>query len=292
MIQLPRTINLSSEEDVSLLRTTTSAVQGTSDLVREHLSDYLQLFPEDHWRKVYPDGLMVVKGRNGPHIGLSLEAMLRITRSLKKLSGYKGIEKLVGGFRNPTQVLATCFEVDVAEWCAGRALTSFLEFAPEIVVRGKKKYPEFLWGTMLGNLYVECKRAQEFENDFTRRLGRFRTIAEEEHRRQGTWSESLRLDIVIDGPARKGTEHRLRNVIAQAFVARQSASSGQFSIEDHEIRAWLRSRQEQPPTISGTAKSGCIVVGTQPTKVEAQNSILTITISVEAHRARAAGNLL
>jgi hypothetical protein len=290
MLQLPRTIDLSIEEDARLLRGGSSEIPALAELIQNELLDYLRLFPEEHWRKIYPNGWLDVKAKNRAHTVMDIEWMLRITRSLKKLSGYKGFEKLLAGFRNPAQVLATVFELEVAEWCAGRAVTLSLEFGPEVLVKGRRKYPEFLWKTSLGDLYVECKRGEEIDNDFARRLENYREFVEKEHKRHAPWHESFRLDIVIAGARLNGTQWRLRDVISRASI-QQSGDAG-TQIQVGEICATFRSRVEAPPMLPGMASAGCIVVGTQPTKLDFENAMFTISMSIEAHRARAAGQLL
>jgi hypothetical protein len=291
LILLPRKLDLSKAEDSELLRQAAAGVPALADLVKEELPDFLRLFPEQHWRAIFPGGMLTVRTKGRSSVGLSIVEMLRTTRALKKMAGYKGFEKLIAGFRNPTQVLATAFEVAVAQWCTERAVHICLEFSPEVSVKGRIKRPEFLWKTTLGNLYVECKRGEIFDNDFQTRLRRLSEICGDEYKRHEPWDAALRLDVVIEGVARNNVERRLRQVVERAASALHAGRS-EVRFEDGEIEAVLRARQEPPRDLPGGARLGCVLVGTEPTRIDAANSLYTLTMSLRAYRVRAAGRLL
>ena len=119
-----------------------------------------------------------MKVRPKSSFGFRIMDMLKITKVLRTLRPCKGFEQLLKGFANPTQILASYFEVVVAGWCVSRAVSQSLEFFPEVLVKGRRKRPEFLWKTELGELYCECKRAETLENSFLDRLSRLRKLLE------------------------------------------------------------------------------------------------------------------
>ncbi len=217
--------------------------------------------------------------------------MLNLTRVLKKLRVFKGFDKLIGGFRNPTQLLATIFEIQVADWCLQRAVTHSLEFSPDVSVKGGVKRPELLWETTLGKLYVECKRSHEYEADFTKRLSKLGDLCDKEYGRYGSWSAAKRPDIVIDGVARNGIEQRLCEVIERAATA-QLTEAPEARFSEGEVSVILRPRDEPPPTLEGGMRTGRFVVGTEPTQLDEKSAVFTLTMSLKAHRVRAAGKLL
>jgi hypothetical protein len=287
--QVPQALDLSRGEDVERLRQAAEGSSAFASLVKAELTDFLELFPEQHWRTIR-GGMLVVRAGKSSTV-FSLENMLHITRSLKKMKKYKGFEKLVEGFRNPTQVSATWFEVKVAEWCAGRAVSISLEFSPEVLVKNRTKNPEFLWETSLGRLYVECKRAAVFENSFIKRFQRLHDVLSEEYSRLQPWEPALRLDLSIEGVALNGIESRLRQVIQTAALASR-AREPRSHFQIGEVLADLRPRQEPPPLALGSVRSGQLLVGTEPTKVEVENSLFTFSMSLSAYRDRAVAKLL
>lgn len=290
-LYLPRILDLSRPEDLELLRQAAATLVPLAELVETELNDYLALFPEQHWRTIFPGGLMTIKG-NGRHTsGLSIDLALGLTRSLKKLRKYRGFEKLIAGFRNPAQLDATWFEVLIAEWCMERAITVSLEFSPEVLVKGRSKYPEFLWDTILGKLYVECKRGELFDNDFDRKMTRLHQCIEKEYKSYDSWGNSVRLDVIVRGVVRNGVEKRLQKVIQRAAHRVQTGVPGE-TFEEGEVRATLRHRSEQPLLEKGDARSCSIMVGTTPTKIDVENAQWTLTMSQTAHRVRGAGMLL
>lgn len=162
-IHIPRILNLDLPEDVRTLRHAAVDVVGLLPMVDEHLDRYREWFPEAHWKTIYSGGMISIPVSRRHGSSYELLQMLNITATMESLSNCPGFQELISGFRNPTQIAATMFEVSVAEWCQARAVTQALEFAPHVTVRNHSKRPDILWDTTLGRLYCECKSSHFFQ---------------------------------------------------------------------------------------------------------------------------------
>lgn len=291
-LNIPRVLDLSTLEDRKLLRECAQKLPWLASLIDDHLDEYLAMFPEPHGRKVYSGGLISIETGAKQSQGFELGHMLRVAKSLQNLKIYKGFEKLMAGFRNPPQIPASLFEVEVADWCISRAVTKSLEFSPHVIVKGNSKYPDFLWKTDLGDLYCECKRGDEFENKFTKRLNWLHGIVETAHQANGPWDPSHRLDVSIWTSAKNGVEQRINNVLVQASTAVRANRFEDKVFQDGEVSAILRFRKEMPSLQHDTIRVSSVTVGTTPTALTPENAHLTLTMSVAKHRERAATHLL
>lgn len=292
-INIPRELDLSLAADQKILREVSEHNAQLSSLIDNYLNQYLELFPEPHWRKLsWGASLLVPTGTRRTH-HMELERLLRVTESLARLRNFPGFSKLVRSLWNPPQIAATFFEVDVAAWCANRAVTKSVEFSPEVRVRGGSKYPDFLWHTEIGSLYCECKRGTEFENAFVNRLNRLHKVLEIAYREYEPWDRSFRLDLSITSSAKRGVEGRIKSVVAQVSAAFRQNNSPDAVFQEGEVTGVLRRIQDHPLLDElpvDTLSTGSVTVGSQPVGIN--DSHLRISISVAKHRANAAANLL
>src|SRR5439155_298497 len=239
-LHLPRELDLRLRDDRRLLREVVSPNQRLAALVDEHLEDYITLFKDAAWRKLHPWGFEVMLSS----MHFSLETLLVVTGTLKKLSKYPGFCRLMTGFNSHDQVRATLFEIQVADWCIERGVTKLVEFSPSVQLRGRTKRPDLLWQTTLGALYCECKTPDQFNNRLPRRLDRLHKIAEQEYSLHATWAPDLRLDIFLsDAP--DGVERNIRNLVRRAAVSRARAAN-EREIVDGPVRGVFRHRQQTP----------------------------------------------
>ena len=218
--------------------------------------------------------------------------MLEITGLLLQLRRYKSFEKLVQGFRNPKQSSATLFEARVASWCASRSISTSLEFGPDVEIKGKQKHPEFLWETTLGKLYVECKRANLLQNNFVRRFSRLLETLNRAYEKYKPWPDSVRLDVVIEGPALNGIEDRLEYVTARSHEVYAKEEQEEIEVTKGEVSARIVPQHKPSPPIEDCAQSGAILVGLKPTPVSSESAHSTLTVSLGSHRARVAAKLV
>lgn len=295
-LDIPSELDLTNLQDRLVLRKAVGVQPALLSLIDRYLDQYLRMFKEPHWRRLSWGQVHVPLGGRRSR-GFGLDEMLEITRSLECLSRFPGFAKLLVGFSNPTQILATIFEVQVASWCADRAVTIALEFSPEVLVKDGLKYPDFLWRTDLGSLYCECKMAAEFENKFTRRLHRLCASLDAAYKDHAPWDESLRLHVSIKGFAKKGIERRLRSVVAQASAALRASGFVDKVFQDGEVIASLRARDMSYFTSHGQSDEGeevggvsSVVVTDVPTGLG--DAYLNLEMSAVEHRAAAAASLL
>ena len=260
-------------------------------MVDKHLDHYREWFPEAHWKTIYSGGMISIPVSERHGSSYELSQMLSITAAMENLTDYPGFQELIAGFRNPTQIAATMFEVSVAGWCQARAVTQALEFSPHVTVRNHGKRPDILWDTTLGRLYCECKSSHVFQQAIAKRTERFRDVADLEYKRH-VWPPSSRLDILLLGPALNGCEWRLKSVINTVSEKAASDSWEDVESEAGEVRATLRCRVNDPPDLPESLRTGLIEVGPVATRMAAENAYLTLTISVATHRQRAVAGLI
>lgn len=114
-LKIDRVLDLGSAEDRRRLRAAAAQIPELSALIGQYLDDYLRLFPEPDWHKVYSGGLISVRTIPNRSAGFDIMSVLELTKSLKRLSGCQGYEKLVAGFVNPPQIESTYFEAVAAD---------------------------------------------------------------------------------------------------------------------------------------------------------------------------------
>ena len=198
-------------------------------LLAAHLEDYVRIFRWPDFHTLYQGGLLSIKGPNNIQFGFHFESLLRITGELTRLERFPGFQSLIEGFRNPTQVNATLFEIQVAAWCAARKLTQSIQLSPPVQIGGGIKRPEFLWHTDLGDLYCECKQENSFDNKATKRVQKLTEVVGRSFEANGPWNESSRLDVIIGHPARDGVDQIIERSIREA-AARQQAGTWEGEI--------------------------------------------------------------
>jgi hypothetical protein len=291
-LEISRILDLSRSADRQLLRDSAASAPSLLALIDSYLDEYLSLFQEPAWRTIYAGGMVSIPTYPKHSQGFDLRYLLTIIAFLQRLKQYDGFEKLIAGLYNPTQVTATLFEVEVATWCAERAIAVSLIFSPPVSVRGRFKYPDFLWETQLGRLYCECKQGDSHEGKFGSRLRRLSGALDAAYKSHEPWDSSFRLDVSLTAPATNGVERRIANVVACAFAALHVGQFCGLKFEDGEVSAVLRCREEPLSDEPDTIRTGYMTVGTEPTEVAVKNAYFTLTMSVAKHRERATAGLL
>lgn len=286
-IHIPRILELSKAEDRDALLEAVGDRPDWSDLIAQHLDDYLQLFKHPDWRRVYSGGIVTRSGKAGG-TGRDLTFMLELTRDLKTLQHLPGFDLFVAHFDNPTQFGATVFETQVALWRVSRRVTVGFEFSPEVYVKGRPKYPDFLWETELGKLYCECKRAEVSRSEMSRKLDRLERLVEGALKQFGPLADTFRLDVLITGPLPSNFNRVLPQLVASVVSeARVTGSEASASI-DEAIAATVRSRATLPPVMPRSLRKSQVIVGTTPTRRDASNATYTVTLSIGGYQAGAA----
>jgi hypothetical protein len=281
-LRISRVLSLSSVEDRQELRYAARENLELTSLIAAHLDNYLLLFPDPRWHTVYSGGLVGVSG--------DLIRMLRLTKTLTQLRGCKGFEVLLAGFNNPTQVQAAYFETVVAGWCATRAISRSIEFSPEVTIKGRAKYPDFLWDTELGDIYCECKRSDVFDSQMADLIERLRSILDRLYDESQPWDSTLSLDVRFDGGSTNRIEHSLRSVVEQAAAALKSGTWMDQTFQEARVSAVLRRHGESEPQEAESLVAGTIRVG--GVQKNLTETALTITVSLKRFRQAAAKRLL
>lgn len=253
-------------------------------LLVNHLEDYVRLFKWPDFHTLYQGGMLSIQGPNKGQFAFHFESLLEITGLLTRLEQFPGFQSLMEGFRNPTQISATLFEVQVAAWCAARRVRQSIEFSPEVQVGGRIKRPEFLWHTSLGDIYCECKQENSVDNKASRRIMKLFEILGKAYKDSGPWDETNRLDMIVGHPARDGTNQIITRLVQEA-ASRQRANAWQGDIVDGVVTLKMSKRTDSLPNIAG-----CLQIhhkelkAGHPEPALSTNAIFTLTMSVMGHR--------
>jgi hypothetical protein len=273
------------------LRQFASNKPALAELIDEEMEEFLKLFPEQHWRNHALGGSILCPPGDGAQLAnLDIMTLLRLTHALKNLRNHQGFDKLIAGFRNLPQVLSTCFEVTAADFCATRAISNDIEFAPPVLIKGKFKHPEFLWRTTLGNLYVECKRGAMFEHKLGKKINRLRAVAFKAIMEAGLLTTSKRLDILVSTMTNH-TERRLKEAIKRVSAA-DSGGVATTPVDNEEVHIEYRERGDPIPNILDSITATTSPVPAGATSFKAQDAPFFITMSTILHWKQAAGALL
>lgn len=243
-LKINRLLNLSKSADQRDLCEAANDDPELLSLIDGFLDEYLRIFPDAEWQRVYSGGMISVRIGDKGSTGFHIKEMLILTRTLCKLKVYQGYEKLLLGFRNPTQINSTYFETVVAGWCADRAVSLALEFSPEVAIKGGYKHPEFLWHTELGDIYCECKRANLLESAWNKKANRLLAELNTIYENYEPWDTSLRLDVRFASGTSNKIQARFKNVVAQASAALRADAYQSKEFIEGDVSAVLRSRDE------------------------------------------------
>lgn len=89
--------------------------------------------------------------------GKDLKSIIDLASKCLELSKYKGYPELVKGLGNPTQFSNTEFEIDCVYFCHVQTSVKNIIFGRELIVKGKRKIPDFIIETDMGEFVCECK---------------------------------------------------------------------------------------------------------------------------------------
>lgn len=244
-LELDRILDLSIAEDRRMLHNAARNNAELEALLDQHLEHYVNAFPDPDWHKVYSGGVINLRAGNKRTQGFDILSMMKLTRALKGLEEYKGFDKLSSGFKNPTQIASTYFEVLVADWCASREVSTYLEFSPVVLVKGHAKRPEFLWSTKFGEVYCECKRSNITQSSLEPRVNRLLTVLIDIYHKYDPWDPSIRIDVRFEGKTINGIERKFETLMQQIskHAADDSLIGKSFVIRD--VSAHIRRRGEE-----------------------------------------------
>jgi hypothetical protein len=286
-IALPRDLDLALPPDRAILHAAVASASDARGLIVDHLDNYLSLFPESHFRRLFHGGVIVVPGVGNHATAFSLQLLLQVTKELKELSQCRGFAALLQGFRNPPQVSSTIFEALSAGWCRTRELTVGIDLHPEVVRGAHLKRPEFRWRTEVGDLFCECKQANEFEAKYGVAFDRLFDALERAHR-AFHWDDRLRLDVWIRLGGRR-LDDLLRDLLATASCE-QRLGRVPWN-RDHRLAAKFRSPVEMPPELADTIFGFRQLVSGVERPASPENASFSLTLDISGNRKAVASRL-
>jgi hypothetical protein len=288
-LRIERRLNLDLPEDRQELIVACKSVPALGSLAEDHISDLLKWFRAPEWHTVYSGGMMTGPEPHGrhPRPGSSIERLIEVTAKLRLLRGYPGFEKLVASLNNPSQVYSTIFEIDVATWCMNCRNHISLSFSPAIAKRAGVKYPDFLWQTSLGDLYCECKQLNMWQRTETQRASALMSRAAEAMGDSQLWPTDVRMEILIHGHFKGGSEARLKTIVEQqASEMRRGLRPSHF--QDETFTVAIRDRAIDPLGMPDSINMYQVQVGDTPVQInDFHNAHLMVTKSTGFARARA-----
>lgn len=287
-LRIPRKLDISLAGDRVFFQAFLPANSELQELSTRYLDDYLSLFPESHWRQLYGGGMIAVPCKATHQAVYSIHLLLAITRELLSLSHYRGYPALLEGFRNPSQVPSAIFEVEAAAWCRCRKLTVGLEFSPKVERGTHTKLPDFLWKTEFGDLFCECKQANEFEAKIQRAYNRLNAALESAYG-PTPWDMDLRLDVSVISTNQEVPEH-LKDLVDAASRHKQL---GQVPWNgDPRIAAVIRKRSDRPPHQHGSMVGFRLHSSDVERQVGYEEADYSLTLDIAGMRKRLASHLL
>lgn len=191
-----------------------------------------------------PDWLIYRWGTVGPlrhgktdHT-LELRRLVELGLELRDLSRHDNFETLLTGFANVPQFFDTMFEVRTASFFSRFETTEYMRFAPQFMVRGHKKHPEFEFHNRLGRFAVECKRPHLFVH---RAATKFRAItsALKKALEDLSWPPDLRLEIEVTAPLHEFPSSFAKRIVDRALATGQHAC---VRFEDRAARIFVVAR--------------------------------------------------
>lgn len=254
-----------------------------SALARDHLNDYLRYFEEPAWSQTFLGAHILAPGGRG---GWELRDLLDCARRLRNLAGLPGFEGLLAGLRNPTQVHATMFEIETADWCLSRSVTQGMEFGVHVAAPGGTRKPEFLWHTTLGDLFVECKQAALFESALRARVDRFTEVVRTAIGGPESVPEDLRLDVFVRLPARNRIDSRIAWVVNDALDRAALGKAASYQ----EVTATLRARSVDLDRPYGTVRS--FLAAPNTSLLHATSAYSSLVVEAQPHYERVAATLI
>ncbi len=260
-------------------------------LLTNHLEDYVRLFKWPDFHNLYQGGLLSIQGPNNVQFGFHFESLLEITGLLTRLERFPGFPALIEGFRNPTQVKATIFEVQVAAWCESRKVCRSIEFSPEVQIGDGIKRPEFLWQTTLGDIYCECKQENSIDSHAHRRMKTLFDVIGKAYEENAPKDKTTRLDVIIQHPAPNGTEKIIWRLVRDAALRHEAGTWG-GEIVDQVVTVRMATESDDMPDIIGCMQYQNKVLEGGPEPALSTKARYTLTMSVMEHRLRQLAKLV
>jgi hypothetical protein len=239
-LQIERILNLQEPNDRAALLSAAVQLPWLVQLIEENIGHVLNYFKDPQWFRVYSGGHIGVNVPNRTGFGIDVSRLMQLGGSLHRLSGIAGFNELLANLQNPTQIKATVFEVSAADWCLQRAIHKDLTLYPKVTVNGKRKVPEFLWQTTIGDIYGECKTTNFSESKFNSRLHEISARVESQYDKYVSWQKT-RLEVTVSS-LRGNADRSIMAVVDQAAEAIQKGNWRGITFQDGFISAEVKER--------------------------------------------------
>lgn len=292
MLKLNRSLDLSVKGDrQELVAAVTQQARHLLPSLMEHVDCLSRFFPGVEWCTVHDGGIVNVRTSEKGHRGFDLTELLQLVSAIKRLQEYHGFDELLSGFKNPTQIESTNFELRTADWCHHRAVSQNIEFAPRIKVRGRIKRPEFVWHTTLGSCFCECKSASFLQNAAHVRLSRMTQLLDRHFKSYSNWDDQLRLDVTFGRGTTNYLHRQFPFIIDKAKRALKESDPLAALICVDDITARFRPRTEEPPQNPDTIRMSLATVGPVSTELRAATH-LSVSMDLTGYRSEATARLV
>lgn len=192
----------------------------------------------------------------------TLDQMVEFGIYLKNANRFDNFKMVLKGFFNPPQFLDSLFEVKVAYFFS--TLPSFidLQFAPEYMIRGRLKRPEFKITTTNGLYCVECKRPHVYAQLAFKSL---QAVSKEFNSKmtEANWPADLRLEVEIVTPLHGRVSDFAFQIVKSSIEARPVADP----IAIGPFKAYVVCRSEPFRLPSAPWHTDTMIVGDIPTGI-------------------------
>ena len=225
--------------------------------------------PAVDWSTMYPlafpsIGHFIISTKQPAKTSITLSELINLGFKLLKIKKYRGFDKLLGGFQNPTQFHDTVFETDVAYCFHSCNNTKDIILSPQYNIRGKLKTPDLELRSTAGELVVECKNLHPQVSKYTIRFQKiFDSIATPMKTVQ--IPDDIRVSIHLAHAPQQGKLSDLSNLIAKtANTMIQNEISNAKKIGPFSIQIGPR-HQRAPRPGKHYLSIGMVTVKTKPT---------------------------
>ena len=274
-LTIGRILSLDNIADLKELRTRASAVPEFAHAIDLHLDDYLALFPEVYWHQIFDGPSVIVPVHERHWAAYDFSYLLEIVRLYKIVENFPGARQMIASLRNPTQVVATFFEIETAAWCATRSHTVSLAFGPEVIRNDGVKRPDYLWSTRLGDLFCECKLVGEFQDTFRRRAAALSGFIEKELSVRPEL-EGLRYDFTIE------RTHQAEIAI-RALLSQLERTTTPVTMLHGNVSLALTVQTAPPPAGATGIRTSRINASTSPVPLSPQGAQSTMTVGATTY---------
>ncbi|MGK5095321.1 hypothetical protein WDW89_25325 [Deltaproteobacteria bacterium TL4] len=177
-----------------------------------------------------------------------IENFVKTAIQLNNLKSFENFSSFSVGFNNPSQISATIFEVNCANFVFDRIKYKDIRFAPEFSVKGHIKKPDFIVTLSDDSILIcECKSMDSINR--AKRSKALKLIKLLDDKLKGILDSSFRIEVSFKNLPR----HWNRNFVDQLFGAIGTLLKEQYTEKHIELncenrqKTWIKlSRIEEP----------------------------------------------